>query len=49
MLLKGGEAENVILLTDISNRIYKSFQSNPDDESSVLRWTNKSKGELVFN
>ena len=33
---KGGEAENVILLTDISNRIYKSFQSNPDDESRVF-------------
>jgi DNA helicase-2/ATP-dependent DNA helicase PcrA len=33
---KGGEAENVILLTDISNRIYKSYQSNPDDESRVF-------------
>ena len=25
---KGGEADNVILLTDLSNRIYKSYQSN---------------------
>ena len=33
---KGGEAENVILLTDISNRIYKSYQANPDDESRVF-------------
>ena len=33
---KGGEADNVILLTDISNRIYKSYQQNPDDESRVF-------------
>ena len=33
---KGGEADNVILLTDLSNRIYKSYQSNPDDESRVF-------------
>ena len=33
---KGGEAENVILLTDISSRVYKSFQDNPDDESRVF-------------
>ena len=33
---KGGEADNVILLTDISSRVYKSFQDNPDDESRVF-------------
>ena len=33
---KGGEADNVILLTDISSRVYKSYQSNPDDESRVF-------------
>jgi len=33
---KGGEASNVILLTDISSRVYKSFQNNPDDESRVF-------------
>ena len=35
-MFKGAEAENVILLTDISNRIYKSYQANPDDESRVF-------------
>ena len=33
---KGGEATNVILLTDISTRIYNSYQENPDDESRVF-------------
>ena len=33
---KGGEATNVILLTDISSRGFKSYQQNPDDESRVF-------------
>ena len=33
---KGGEAPNVILLTDISSRVFKSYQQNPDDESRVF-------------
>ena len=33
---KGGEATNVILLTDISSRVFKSYQKNPDDESRVF-------------
>jgi len=33
---KGGEATNVILLTDISSRVFKSYQQNPDDESRVF-------------
>ena len=33
---KGGEATNVILLTDLSTRIYNSYQENPDDESRVF-------------
>jgi len=33
---KGGEATNVVLLTDITNRVYKNYQSNPDDENRVF-------------
>lgn len=33
---KGGEATNVILLTDLSTRVYNSYQKNPDDESRVF-------------
>ena len=33
---KGGEATNVILLTDISSRVFKSYKQNPDDESRVF-------------
>ena len=33
---KGGEATNVILMTDLSSRIYNSYQKNPDDESRVF-------------
>ena len=33
---KGGEATNVVLLTDITNRVYKNYQKNPDDENRVF-------------
>ena len=33
---KGGEATNVILMTDLSSRVYNSYQKNPDDESRVF-------------
>ena len=33
---KGGEATNVVLLTDLTTRAYKNYQSNPDDENRVF-------------
>jgi DNA helicase-2/ATP-dependent DNA helicase PcrA len=33
---KGGEATNVVLLTDITTRVYKTYQQNPDDENRVF-------------
>ena len=33
---KGGEATNVVLLTDLTTRVYKNYQSNPDDENRVF-------------
>lgn len=33
---KGGEATNVVLLTDITTRVYKNYQANPDDENRVF-------------
>ena len=33
---KGGEADNVLLLTDIPNRTWKSFEKNPDDDTRVF-------------
>tara|TARA_R100001443_G_scaffold89198_4_gene95686 strand:- start:6061 stop:7557 length:1497 start_codon:yes stop_codon:yes gene_type:complete len=33
---KGGEATNVVLLTDITSRVYKNYQQNPDDENRVF-------------
>ena len=33
---KGGEATNVVLLTDITTRVYKNYQQNPDDEHRVF-------------
>jgi len=33
---KGGECENVVLLTDITTRVYKNYQKNPDDENRVF-------------
>lgn len=33
---KGGEAEHVVLFTDISTRTYKSMMDNPDDEARVF-------------
>jgi DNA helicase-2/ATP-dependent DNA helicase PcrA len=32
---KGGEAENVVLITDMAERTWNEFQSNPDDEHRV--------------
>ncbi|CAB4182557.1 AAA domain containing protein [uncultured Caudovirales phage] len=32
---KGGEAENVVLLTDMAVRTYREYQDNPDDETRV--------------
>lgn len=33
---KGGEADNVLLLTDIPHRTWKSFEKNPDDDTRVF-------------
>lgn len=33
---KGGEADNVLLLTDISPKTYDSMQNDPDDETRVF-------------
>lgn len=33
---KGGEADNVLLLTDVSSKAYQQQQRNPDDENRVL-------------
>jgi superfamily I DNA/RNA helicase len=33
---KGGECENVVLITDITNKVYKNYQQNPDDENRVF-------------
>lgn len=33
---KGGECENVLLLTDMSARTYRGMQDNPDDEQRVF-------------
>lgn len=33
---KGGEADNVILLTDMSQRTYRGYQAAPDDEQRVF-------------
>ena len=33
---KGGESTNVVLLTDITTRVYKNYQENPDDENRVF-------------
>jgi superfamily I DNA/RNA helicase len=33
---KGTEATNVVLLTDLSRRIYDSYKDNPEDESRVF-------------
>jgi superfamily I DNA/RNA helicase len=34
--VKGGEADNVALMMDMSNKTYMSYLSNPDDELRVL-------------
>ena len=33
---KGGEATNVVLLTDMTTRVYKNYRENPDDENRVF-------------
>jgi superfamily I DNA/RNA helicase len=33
---KGGEADNVLLLTDMSPKTYTSYQENQDDEARVF-------------
>jgi hypothetical protein len=33
---KGGESNNVVLLTDITTRVYKNYQQNPDEENRVF-------------
>ena len=33
---KGGEAENVVLLTDLSRNTYNAYQKNPDDENRLF-------------
>ena len=33
--VKGGEADNVLLLTDMAGRTYQEYQQNPDDEHRV--------------
>ena len=33
---KGGECDNVIVLTDIGKIVYKSYMKNPDDEHRVF-------------
>ena len=33
---KGGEAENVVLLTDLSFNTMKSYEKNPDDENRLF-------------
>lgn len=33
---KGGEADNVVLLTDLSQRTFKSYEKKPDDETRVM-------------
>ena len=33
---KGGEAENVVLLTDLSLNTMKSYEDNPDDENRLF-------------
>ena len=46
---KGGEATNVLLLTDLSSRVYDSYQQNPDDESRVFYVaTTRAKEKLVL-
>lgn len=32
---KGGEADNVVLMTDMAVRTYREYQDNPDDEARV--------------
>jgi DNA helicase-2/ATP-dependent DNA helicase PcrA len=33
---KGGEADHVMVLTDLSSKTFKSFERNPDDETRVM-------------
>lgn len=45
--VKGGEADHVVILSDMTKTVYKGYQQNPDDEYRV--WyvgTTRSKGDL---
>ena len=33
---KGGEAQNVVLLTDLSHNTVKAYEKNPDDENRLF-------------
>ena len=33
---KGGEAENVVLLTDLTENTMRSYEKNPDDENRLF-------------
>jgi len=45
---KGGEATNVVLLTDITTRVYKNYQQNPDDENRVFYVGITRTKEIVY-
>ena len=34
--VKGGESQNVVLLTDLSRNTQKGYERNPDDESRLF-------------
>jgi len=34
--IKGGEKQNVLLLTDLTNNTLKSYRKNPDDETRLF-------------
>ena len=34
--VKGGERQNVALLTDLSHNTHKSYEKNPDDENRLF-------------
>ena len=34
--IKGGEKQNVVLLTDLTNNTVKSYHRNPDDETRLF-------------
>jgi superfamily I DNA/RNA helicase len=34
--VKGGEQDNVVLLTDLSNNTQRNYEKNPDDENRLF-------------